>query len=52
MHVIRRSGRAPADTPVFRQLVDYVRGLGTAAVREQVREHLATCPHCERSAAG
>jgi len=34
----------------FGRLVDYVRGLGTAATRDQVREHLAACPRCERSA--
>lgn len=34
----------------FGRLVDYVRGLGTAAARDQVREHLASCPQCERSA--
>jgi anti-sigma factor RsiW len=34
----------------FGTLVDYVRGLGSAAAREQVREHLATCAHCEKTA--
>jgi anti-sigma factor RsiW len=34
----------------FGTLVDYVRGLGSAAAREQVREHLATCAHCEQTA--
>ena len=34
----------------FGRLVDYVRGLGTAAARDQVREHLASCPQCDRSA--
>jgi hypothetical protein len=34
----------------FGRLVDHVRGLGTAAARDQVREHLASCPQCERSA--
>ena len=34
----------------FGRLVDYVRGLGTAAARDQAREHLASCPQCERSA--
>jgi hypothetical protein len=34
----------------FGRLVDYVRGLGTAAARDQVREHLASCPQCEQSA--
>ena len=34
----------------FGRLVDYVRGLGTAAGRDRVREHLASCPKCERSA--
>jgi hypothetical protein len=34
----------------FGTLVDYVRGLGTAAEREHVRMHLFTCPACERSA--
>ena len=34
----------------FGRLVDYVRGLGTAAARDQVRDHLAACPQCERSA--
>jgi hypothetical protein len=33
----------------FGNLVDYVRGLGTAADREQVRLHLVCCPSCERS---
>jgi len=34
----------------FGRLVDYVRGLGTAAGRDRVRDHLASCPRCERSA--
>jgi putative zinc finger protein len=34
----------------FGRLVDYVRGLGTAIEREQVRLHLFSCPPCERSA--
>jgi anti-sigma factor RsiW len=34
----------------FGRLVDYVRGLGTAAEREHVRLHLFACPACERSA--
>ncbi len=34
----------------FGRLVDYVRGLGTAAARDQARDHLASCPQCERSA--
>jgi len=33
----------------FGNLVDYVRGLGTSADREQVRLHLVSCPPCERS---
>lgn len=46
-------GTQPAVTHVaFGTLVDYVRGLGTAAAREQVREHLSTCAHCEKTAAG
>jgi anti-sigma factor RsiW len=34
----------------FGTLVDYVRGLGSPAAREQVREHLSTCVHCEQTA--
>jgi anti-sigma factor RsiW len=34
----------------FGTLVDYVRGLGSTAAREQVREHLSTCAHCEQTA--
>ena len=46
-------GTQPAVTHVaFGTLVDYVRGLGTAAAREQVREHLSTCAHCEKTAGG
>jgi len=46
-------GTQPAVTHLaFGTLVDYVRGLGTAAAREQVREHLSTCAHCEKTAAG
>jgi hypothetical protein len=36
----------------FGTLVDYVRGLGSAAAREQVRGHLATCAHCQQTAEG
>ena len=44
-------GTLPCVTHVaFGTLVDYVRGLGSAAAREQVREHLATCAHCEQTA--
>ena len=46
-------GTQPAVTHVaFGILVDYVRGLGTAATREQVREHLSTCAHCGKTAGG
>ena len=46
-------GTQPAVTHLaFGTLVDYVRGLGTAAAREQVREHLSTCAHCEKTAGG
>lgn len=34
----------------FGTLVDYVRGLGSPADRDHVREHLATCAHCEHTA--
>jgi anti-sigma factor RsiW len=34
----------------FGTLVDYVRGLGSAAARQQVREHLSSCADCERAA--
>ena len=45
------SGTLPSVTHVaFGTLVDYVRGLGSAAAREQVREHLAACSHCEHTA--
>jgi len=44
-------GMHPSVTHVaFGTLVDYVRGLGSAAAREQVREHLETCSHCEHTA--
>jgi anti-sigma factor RsiW len=44
-------GTRPCVTHVaFGTLVDYVRGLGSAATREQVREHLTTCAHCEQTA--
>jgi hypothetical protein len=46
-------GTQPAVTHVaFGTLVDYVRGLGTAAARQQVRAHLSTCAHCEKTAGG
>ena len=50
-------GPQPEDDPrvthvAFGTLVDYVRGLGSAAAREEVREHLAVCAHCERTASG
>jgi hypothetical protein len=49
------SGPEPGTRPfvthvAFGTLVDYVRGLGTAAAREQVREHLSICGHCEQTA--
>jgi anti-sigma factor RsiW len=44
-------GTRPCVTHVaFATLVDYVRGLGTPAAREHVREHLSSCPHCEKAA--
>jgi hypothetical protein len=50
-----RTGPEPGTHPCvthldFGTLVDYVRGLGSPAAREQVREHLATCAHCEHTA--
>jgi hypothetical protein len=46
-------GTRPFVTHVaFGTLVDYVRGLGPAAARERVREHLSTCAHCEQTASG
>ena len=50
-----RTGPAPGTRPCvthvdFGTLVDYVRGLGSDAAREQVREHLATCAHCDHTA--
>ena len=50
-HVRPEPGTRACVTHVyFGTLVDYVRGLGSAAAREQVREHLATCAHCEQTA--
>jgi anti-sigma factor RsiW len=44
-------GTQPRVTHIaFGTLVDYVRGLGSPAAREQVREHLSTCAHCEQTA--
>jgi len=46
-------GTQPCVTHVaFGTLVDYVRGLGSAAAREQVRDHVATCAHCRQTAEG
>ena len=47
--------RGPSSWPCvthvsFGTLVDYVRGLGSTAAREEVREHLAACAHCEHTA--
>ena len=36
----------------FGTLVDYVRGLGTPAAREQVHRHLSSCVGCNRSVTG
>jgi hypothetical protein len=52
---IRHAGPEPGTQPcvthvAFGTLVDYVRGLGSAAAREEVREHLAACAHCEHTA--
>jgi anti-sigma factor RsiW len=46
-------GMQPCVTHVaFGTLVDYVRGLGSAAAREQVRKHLSACAHCQQTADG
>jgi anti-sigma factor RsiW len=51
MHDGPEPGTRPCVTHVaFGTLVDYVRGLGSTAAREQVREHLSTCAHCEQAA--
>jgi anti-sigma factor RsiW len=36
----------------FGTLVDYVRGLGSTAARERVRDHLSRCAHCQQTAGG